>query len=395
MPLPVRLRRSLLPVLLLVSLAACDSAENADQAAAAPPPPEVAVFTVEAAPLTLSEVLPGRLEASRIAQVRARAAGIVEQRVFREGALVDAGQVLFRIDPAPLEAALASARASLARAEAILAQADTTVERLRPLADGEAVSRQEFDNALAARDQAAAEVAAARAALRGAELNLDYATVTAPIAGRIGRALVTEGALVGQGEATPLARIQQTDPIYANLVQPGAEVLRLRRALTEGRLKTLGEGEARVSLVLEDGRVYERPGKLIFTDLTVDEGTGAVTLRAEFPNPDGFLLPGMFVRARLEQAVREQAITVPQQAVLRDSGGEAYVWRVDADNRARQHPVSVSHARNNRWLIESGLTAGDVIIVEGLQKVRPKAEVRTVPWKAPAASATPPATGQG
>lgn len=348
--------------------------------AAAPPPPEVAVITVEPAPLALTEVLPGRLEASQVAEVRARASGIVLERSFREGSQVKAGEVLFRIDPAPLKATLKSAEAALAKARANLTQARVTAERYAPLVETKAVSQQEYDNAVAARDQALADVAAAEAAVETARLNLDYSTVEAPISGRIDRALVTVGALVGQGEATPLATIRKIDPIYANLTQSSAEVLRLRRAFASGKLAGADKGEAQVTLILEDGLEYPHPGRLLFTDMTVDQSTGTVNLRAEFPNPDGFLLPGMYVRARLQQAVDESAISVPQQAVVRSGTGSA-VLVVGEDGKVRSQPVTVGRAVENRWVIEGGLAAGDRVIVEGLQKVRPGAPATPVPWQ--------------
>ena len=240
----------------------------------APPPPEVGVVTVATGDVGLVTELPGRLEPSRVAQVRARAAGIVQQRVFREGSDVRAGQVLYRIDAAPYAAANASAQAALARAQANLAQATALAERYRPLVEANAISKQEYANAVAAQKQAEADVAAARAALRTAEINLGYASVTAPISGRIGRSLVTEGALVGQGEATPLAVMQQINPLYVNFTQPATEVMNLRRALEQGRLKRAGADGAQVRVVLEDGTEHPQPGKLLFADLTVDQATG-------------------------------------------------------------------------------------------------------------------------
>lgn len=377
--------RCALPLLAAVALSACQDEQNPAAARPAPPPPEVAVVEVQPRPLALTEILPGRLEASRTAEVRARASGIVLERAFREGSQVQAGEVLYRIDPAPLEAAVSRAEAALAKAEANLNQARMTAERYAPLVETQAISRQEYDNAVAARAQAEADVAAAKAALQTARLNLDYATVEAPIAGRVGRALVTEGALVGQGEATPLAVIQQIDPIYANLTQSSAEMLRLRRAFASGKLQSTEQGEAEVTLILEDGSEYPHKGRLLFTDMRVDSSTGAVVLRASFPNPEGLLLPGMYVRARLEQAVDRNAITVPQQAVTR-SGAGATVLVLDAENKVAARPVQIGRTYEDRWVIESGLEPGERVIVEGLQKVRPGAPASAVPWQAPTAA---------
>src|SRR5690554_6115771 len=265
--------------LVLSTLAACSNEPT--MVNTPPPPPDVAVVTVTPRPVVMTTELPGRVEASRTAQVRARAAGIVLERVFQEGSDVQAGDVLYRIDPAPLQATLNSAKAQLARAEANLKQASIRAKRYAPLVEINAISRQDYDDAVAARELAAADVAAAKAAVEVARLNLGYATVTAPIAGRIGRALVTEGALVGQGEATPLAIIQQIDPVYVNLTQSSAELLQLQRALASGQLQGLDAEEAKFTLITEDGREYPYPGRLLFSDISVYQSTGAVTLRAE------------------------------------------------------------------------------------------------------------------
>lgn len=377
--MPYTARRTLAAVAVLaLTLTACGN--DAPSQAAAPPPPQVGVVKVEASPVPVVQQLPGRLEASRVAEVRARAAGIVQQRVFEEGSEVEAGEVLFRIDPAPLKAALASAEAQLMRAQANLKQARITVDRYQPLVKSNAISRQDYDNALAARDQAAAEVAAAKAAVDSAELNLGYATVTAPISGRIGRAMVTEGALVGQGEPTPLATIQQIDPIYVNLTQSSAELLRLRRALASGEIDA-GAG-AKVTVFTEDGEPHPQGGRLLFSDVSVDESTGAVTLRVEVPNPDRLLLPGMYVRARLEQGVANNALTVPQQAVSHSAQGST-VLVVDEDGTAQVRPVELGRLHGDSWVVSAGLAAGERVIVDGLQKVAPGAPVAAVPWRNP------------
>lgn len=365
-------------------LAGCGNKISPAQAqGAAPPPPEVAVVTVQPERAVIATELPGRIEARRVAQVRARVAGIVLQRVFSEGSDIKAGDVLYKIDPAPFKATFNSAQAALAKAEANLAQANLKVQRYKPLVETNAISKQEYDDAVTAQKQTIADIAAARATLETARLNLGYATVTAPISGRIGRSLVTEGALVGQGEATPLATIQQLDPIYVTLTQSGAELLRLKQAMAEGRLKSVGKDKARITLIAEDGRPYPHEGKLLFSDLTVDESTGVITLRAEFPNPDRFLLPGMYARARLEQAVNEQAIMVPQQAVTRSPDGAA-VLLVGADGKVASQSVQTGAVQGDKWIITQGLKAGDRVIVEGLQKAHPGTAVKPVPWKVPA-----------
>ncbi|GAB3539435.1 efflux RND transporter periplasmic adaptor subunit [Noviherbaspirillum agri] len=375
-------------------LAGCgDKIPSANAQGAGMPPPEVSIVTVAPERVVMTTELPGRLEATRVAQVRARVPGIVLKRVFREGSDVKAGQLLFRIDPGPYQAAYNSAQATLSKAEANLAQADLKVKRYKPLVETTAISKQEFDEAQTAQKQATADVAAARAAVETARLNLGYATVTAPISGRIGRAQVTEGALVGQGEATPLATIQQIDPIYVNLTQSATEVLQLQRAMASGQLQRVGQGQAKVTLVTEDGRPYPHAGKLLFSDLTVDESSGAVTLRAEFPNPDRMLLPGLYVRARLEQAAAENAILVPQQAVQRSPSG-ASVMVVDAEGKVAAQPVKTGAVQGNAWIINEGLKAGDRVIVEGIQKVKPGAPVSAVPWKQADAGKSAPAPAQ-
>ncbi|MDQ9170116.1 efflux RND transporter periplasmic adaptor subunit [Oxalobacteraceae bacterium R-40] len=380
---------------LIIALSGCgEKNANAQTAGGNPPPPEVSVVTISPQRVTLTTELPGRLEATRVAQVRARVPGIVLKRVYKEGSDVKAGDVLFRIDPASYQAALNSTEASVARAEANLAQANLKLNRYKPLVETNAISKQEFDDAVAAQKQASADVQAAKAARANARLNLGYATVNAPISGRIGRALVTEGALVGQGEATPLALIQQLDPIYATLTQSTAELLRLQRAMANGQLQRVGNNEAKVTLVMEDGSVYPQSGKLLFSDLNVDQSSGSVTLRAEFPNPQRFLLPGMYVRARLEQAVSQNAILVPQQAVQRDPAG-AVVMVVGADSKVRSRQVKTASVQGNNWVISEGLKSGEQVIVEGLQKVKPGAPVKAVPWKPAGSNDAAPAQAAG
>jgi membrane fusion protein (multidrug efflux system) len=350
----------------------------------APPPAEVGVVTVTPGDVGLITELPGRLEASRTAEVRARAAGILQQRVFREGSDVKAGQLLFRIDPAPYAAALQSAQALLARAQASRTQATSLITRYQPLLAENAISQQEYANAQGAQQTAEADVAVAQAAVQTARINLGYASVTAPISGRIGRALVTEGALVGQGQATALATIQQVNPLFVNFTQSAGEVLRLQRALEAGKLKSAGASAASVRVVLEDGSELGQSGKLLFSDLTVDPATSQITLRAEVPNPGGRLLPGLYVRVRLEQAMARDAITLPQQAVTRSAQGDT-VRVVSAEGKVATRPVSVGGQQNGQWIVLDGLKAGEQVMVDGFQKLRGDAPVKPVPWTPPGA----------
>jgi membrane fusion protein, multidrug efflux system len=377
-------RASWLWVPIVCLMAACGPKEGNQQAPAAPPPPEVGVVVVKPGPVALTVDLPGRLEASRVAEVRARVAGILEKRLFEEGSDVKADQPLFQIDAAPYQAAVASARASLARGQANLTQAAAQVRRYKPLLAANAVSRQDYDNAVAAQKLAEADIAAAQAGLQTAEINLGYASVTAPIAGRIGRALVTEGALVGQGEVTELAVVQQIDPMYVNFTQSTAEVLRLRKAIESGALKRSSDPEgALVHIVLEDGTQYDKAGKLLFADLTVDPTSGQVTLRAQVPNPDNMLLPGMYVRVRFEQAQATHGIVLPQQAVNRSNSGDS-VMVVGPDGKVSPRQVRLGPAQGNDWIVFEGLKEGEQVMVDGFQKMRPGAPVKPVPWKAPA-----------
>jgi membrane fusion protein (multidrug efflux system) len=355
------------------------------------PAPEVSVVTIAPQRVAITNELPGRVEAFRTAQVRARVAGIVQKRVFKEGSEVKEGQVLFQIDPAQYKASLESAQATLARAQANLTQTSLTAQRYKPLVEVNAVSKMDYDNAVAAQKQAEADVASGKAAVQTASLNLGYATVTSPISGRIGRALVTEGALVGQGDATQLALVQQLDPVYVNVTQSSADLLKLQQAMAAGQLKNVGDNKAKVTLVLENGQPYDQPGKLLFSDVSVDESTGSVSLRAEFPNPKRLLLPGTYVRTKVEQAVDDQALLVPQQAVMRDAGG-SIVMVVNAENKVEPRPVKTGGARGNNWQVLDGLKEGDRVIVEGLQKVRPGATVKPVQWSPAGAPAA--ATGQ-
>ena len=398
----LRWRLALGSVSAALLLSACG---KGDKPPAAPgggmPAPQVGVVTVQLGDVGLLTELPGRLEASRVAQVRARAAGILQKRLFREGSDVKAGQSLFVIDAAPYAAALQTAQASLSRAQANLTQAAGLAERYKPLLAANAVSQQEYANAVSAQKQAEADVAAGKAAVQTGRINLNYASVTAPISGRIGRALVTEGALVGQGEATPLAVIQQTNPMYINFTQSAGDVMKLRSAMQSGAFKQAsGDGAASVRVVLEDGSTYGTPGRLLFSDLSVDPTTGQITLRAEVPNPKGELLPGLYVRVQLEQAQATNAIKLPQQAVTRTAQGDT-VSVVDADGKIEKRKITVGSSQGSNWVVLDGLKAGEQVMVDGFQKLQmmpPGALVKAVPWQpagaapaAPAAPATAPA----
>jgi membrane fusion protein (multidrug efflux system) len=385
---------SLLPLAaLLVACGAKDGAPGAASGApSGPPPATVGVVTVANEVVALQTELPGRVSAVRVAQVRARANGVVLQRLFREGSEVKAGQVLYQIDAAPYRAALDSAQASVAKGQANLAQATAQVERYKPLMEANAISKQEYTTLVTAQKQSEADVATAKAAVQTAQINLNYASVTAPIAGRIGQSLVTEGALVSATEATQLAVIQQTGTVYVNFTQSTTDVLRLRKAIATKQLRSAGDGSVPVRVVLEDGSELPRAGKLLFTDLTVDATSGQITLRAEVPNPDGLLLPGQYVRVRLSQAELPSGILLPQQAVTRTGQGDT-VLVIGADNKPMPRPVKVGNAQGNQWVILDGLKPGEQVIVDGFQKMMvPGAPVKGVPWKAGApvpASAAP------
>ncbi len=356
-------------------LAACggkDKAAPPGGPGAGMPPPEVEVITVTAGEATMTRDLPGRLEAYRTAQVRARVEGVVEKRLFREGSEVKAGAPLYRIDARTYRAAAEAARADLAIAR-------QTVERYKPLLEIKAVSQQEYDLAEAKAKQA-------EAALIRAEEDLENANVPAPISGHIGRAAVTEGALVGKGEATLLATIEQLDPIYVNFTQSGNEVLRLKQAVAAGRLKRADSAE--VELLLEDGSVFPLPGEVFFTDMAVDPATGSVSLRAEFPNPRRDLLPGMFVRIRFPEAVAENAIRVPQRAVMGGPDGQ-FVMVVGPEGKAMPQPVKTGGMAGADFIVAAGLKGGEQVIVNGLQKARPGTMVKPVPLGAAPAEAAP------
>jgi membrane fusion protein (multidrug efflux system) len=371
-------------------LAGC---EKKAPAPVAPPPMEAGFVTIAPRPVTLTRDLPGRTSAYRVAEVRARVSGIVQKRLFTEGSDVKEGQPLYQIDPAPYQAALDSARAALARAEANALSSSLQSDRAKQLIAAGAVSQQDHDIAFAARQAGQAEVAAAKAAVQAAEINLGYTGVLSPISGRIGRSEVTEGAYVQQGAATLLATVQQIDQVYVDVSQSSAELLRLKQALASGRLQSAGTDRASVRLLLEDGTTYAAPGVLQFADITVNPSTGSVGIRALFPNPDRLLLPGLFVRTRLEEGVNPAAFLVPQQGVTRNQRGEATAMFVGANDTAELRVLTTDRAIGSEWLVSSGVKAGDRLIVQNLQKIRPGSPVKPVPATlgapAPAAPAAP------
>ncbi len=367
-----------------------------DKTAVTPPgsPPEVGVVTVKPQRVTLTTELPGRTSAFLIAEVRPQVGGIIQKRLFTEGSDVKAGELLYQIDPATYEAAYNSSKASLARAEANLIPARLKADRHKELITFNAVSQEDYDNAVSALKQAEAEVEFARAAVEAAGINLAYTRVTAPISGRIGRSSVTDGALVTAGQAAALATIQQLGSMYVDVTQSSAELLRLKRNLVSGVLKSSDAARTRVKLLLEDGSVYPVPGTLKFSEVTVDQTTGAVTLRAVFPNPKQTLLPGMFVRAILEEGVSEHAILVPQRGVTRNPAGEAMVMVVGSGETVEPRVIKVVRTVGDNWLVSEGLKAGDRVILEGIQRARPGMAVRALVFgdKAAEASAGAPKT---
>lgn len=338
---------------------------------------EVGVIVVQPENVTLTRELPGRTSPIRIAEVRARVNGIVLKRLFEEGSDVKEGQPLFRIDAAPYQATLESARAQVARAEATLTSSKSLSERYEKLLATNAVSQQEYDDARAKFKAARADLAAARAMVKSAGINVEYTEVRAPISGRIGRSEVTEGAYVQQGAATLLATVQQLDRVYVDLTWSAPEMMKLRRSLESGELQ--GPKEAKVTIVLEDGRDYPEPGVLQFADVTVDQTTGSIALRAIVPNPKGELLPGMFVRARIEEGLRANALLVPQRAVTRDQQGKAVTLVVGKDGKVERRQLATDRAVDDKWLVTMGLAPGEQIVIEGIQKARPGSVVKPVP----------------
>ena len=358
--------RTLLLFVLGLAAAACSSPDPSPQGQAIP----VRTITVAQADIDNVLELPGRVEPVRVAEVRARVTGIVQQRLYEEGTDVGQGQPLFRIDPAELRASYAQTQASLERAKATAANANAVVQRYRPLVEENAISGQEFDAAQAAAREANANVAQIQAQLKSASLQLGYTTVRAPIAGRAGRAAVTEGALVSQPEGTLMTRIEQVSPIYVSFSQSATEVLQIRRAIAAGELALSADDAVEVRLVFPDGTEYEIPGLIEFLDFTVDEATGTIELRAEFPNPDGLLLSGEFVNARIYAGKATNVIAIPQAAVtVADSGGTVMI--VDKDGKAALRPIKLGRLVGDKWVVESGLQPGDRVIVSNLQKLQP------------------------
>ncbi len=352
-------------------LSACGQKEGSATAAPSANASQVRVIEVKAQPISLYTELPGRTSPYLIAEVRPQVNGIIQSRSFSEGANVKAGTSLYQIDPSTYQAAYASAKAMLEKAQATLTSAEIRNNRFQELSKLNAVSQQERDDAYASLKLAQADVASAKAAVQNAQINLNYTKVKAPISGRIGRSAITPGALVQQGQPNPLATIQQLDPIYVDLTQSTAELLQLKRDLESGALSKAGKDAAKVKLTLEDGSAYPHEGKLQFSDVTVDQNTGTVTLRAVFPNPDNQLLPGMYVRAALEEGVRENGILVPQQGITRDTTGAPSALVLTAENMVEKRAVKTARAIGSDWLIEAGLKPGDRLIVEGIQKVKP------------------------
>lgn len=360
---------------LILLLAGCGPSDEQK----GPPPkkiPQVAVVEIASGTQPIVTELPGRTSASLVAEIRPQVNGIIKERAFVEGANVKAGDLLYRIDPSLYQAEVASQQAALEKAEANYKSIQVKAERYAELIKINAVSKQDYDDAQAAKKQAQADIALAKAALETARINLGYTRITAPISGRVETSFITPGALVTANQANPLTTVQRLDPIYVDVTQPTSELLRLRRDLASGKFKRVGRDEARIRVLLEDGTEYPHAGRLSFSGVTVNQTSGAVTLRAILPNPEGLLMPGMYVRGQLEEAVDESAILVPQQSVTRTAKGQAMVLVVNAQNKVEQRPVEVSRAVGNQWMVDSGLQTGDHVVVEGFQSIRPGDEVQ-------------------
>lgn len=370
---------------LTVSLGACGGDSRAGSAP--PPPAAVGVITLAPESLPVSTELPGRTSAFLSAEIRPQVGGIVQKRLFTEGSRVKAGQVLYQIDAASYQATLAATQAQLAKARANLGTAQTNAARNAALIKSDAISRQQYDDSQAAVLLAQSDVAVAEAAVQTARINLDYTQVKSPIAGRSTLSSVTPGALVTANQAAVLTTVTQIDPIYVDITQSSTELLRLKADLAAGRFARDAKGQTRVTIKLDDGSSYAHPGRLEFTGVQVNPGTGAVTLRAVLPNPDGLLMPGMYVRAELEAGVNAQALLVPQQAVSRDPAGNASVLLVGQGDKLEKRRIVTGVADGNRWEVLSGLTAGEHVVVDGVQHARVGQQVRPVPWKAPQAAA--------
>lgn len=368
-------RYSLLPSFIIISAVLLAGCKEKEETQAVHAEPHVTVHVVKSAPLAVTTELPGRTSAFRIAEVRPQVSGIILQRNFKEGSDVQAGDSLYQIDPATYQANFDSAKGELAKSEAAAAIAHLTVKRYNPLVGTKYISQQEYDQAIADARQADASVIAAKAAVESARINLAYTKVTSPISGRIGKSSVTEGALVTNGQASQLATVQQLDPIYVDVTQSSNDFMRLKQSVALGNLHK-DSASSSVELVMENGQVYPLKGTLQFSDVTVDESTGSITLRAVFPNPQHTLLPGMFVRARIDEGVQPDAILIPQQGVSRTPRGDATVMIVNDKNQVEARSVEASQAIGDQWLISKGLKQGEQVIVSGLQKARPGAQVK-------------------
>jgi membrane fusion protein, multidrug efflux system len=382
------LKWTLAGLALTILLGGCGSSQG--QPAASAPVPEVATVTIQPQPVELTTELPGRTSPYLVAEIRPQVNGLIKKRLFKEGSDVKAGQLLYQIDSAPFQVALDSAKASLGKAQANLPSTRLKAERYRELLADKAVSRQDYDDAAAATEQAKAEIEYWKAQVEAARINLGYTRVTAPISGRIGKSNVTDGALVTAYQPTSLATIQQLDPIYVDVTQSSAELLRLKRNLEAGRLSADGKNGRKVCILLEDGNLCPQGGTLQFRDVTVDQATGSFTLRIVVPNPKHLLLPGMFVRAAVQEGIAPQALLVPQQGVSRTPKGEPVALVVDEAGKVQQRMLSLNRAIGDQWLVSSGLAAGDRVIVEGMLNIRPGAAVKAVAWEGPKAGAAAP-----
>lgn len=394
MPITVNPRRhtpaiALSPIVILLLLSGCGDPPGG------PPPaegmPEMAVTTVRTQPIVLTKELPGRTVPYLIAEVRPQVGGIVQSRKFQEGAEVKAGETLYQIDPAAYQASYDNAVAALGKANATLRTARLKADRYRELVADAAVSRQDNDDAASALGEARADVAAEKANVESARINLAYAKVDAPISGRIGKSSVTPGALVTASQSTALATIQQLDPIYVDVTQPSASLLKLKQAMARGELAKTGDGAAKVKLLLEDGSAYPLEGRLEFSDITVEQSTGAITVRAVFPNPHADLLPGMYVRAVLQEGVKKDGLLIPQRAVARNSAGKPVAYVVGPDNTLQLRTLETERTMGDQWVVRSGLEPGDQLVVEGLPRARDGEKVKVVPWQSAARTALPPA----
>ncbi len=386
-----QMRRMFSPGCKLLLLLGLLTQMGCEKTQSSPPPPplvEVGIVVLHKEPVVLTTELPGRTSAFRIAEIRPQINGLIQKRFFTEGSDVKAGQLLYQIDPAPYQAALDNALAALARAEANVPAIRSKAERLKALVEQKAVSQQDYDDASSALKQAEAEVRYWKAAVESARINLGYTRITAPISGRIGRSNVTEGAIVTAYQPLPLATIQQLDPIYVDVPQSTADLLRLKGKLEKGNLKAGSQEDNKVALILEDGSRYPLEGTFQFRDVTVDPTTGSVILRMVFPNPHHLLLPGMFVRAIVKEGVKEDAILVPQQAVTRDPKGNPVALLVNPEGKVEPRILSIERAIGDAWLVTSGVEPGEKVIVEGLIKVRPGMQVRAVPAESPRKSLT-------